>query len=92
MTVTQFLSKMPFPMNSFTSSPNPVYMNAAWEATLDKSVLVFFSSLHFSQKTSVACARMRPTRNLITSRLRSVEGACRKFSLIYVSIPALHRR
>ena len=75
ITVTQFLSKIPFPMNSLTSSLKDVYMNAAWLAIFATSALPFFSSVHFSKNTSVACARMTPTRNLITSRLRSMDGA-----------------
>ena len=92
MRVTQFRSKMPLPMNSFTSSLREVYIAAACAPILDTRVLAFFSSKHFSRKTSVACARMRPTRNLTTSRLRSVEGAWRKLSLMYVSIPAHVRK
>lgn len=73
---------MPLPMNSLTSSPNEVYIAAACALTLATSALPFFSSVHFSKKTSVACARIRLTKNLMTSRLRSVDGACRKFSLM----------
>lgn len=82
MTVTQFLSKMPLPMNSLTSSDSPVYRNAACAAIFATKAFPFFSSVHFSKKTSVAWASMIPTRNLMTSRLRSVDGACRKLSLM----------
>jgi hypothetical protein len=34
MTETQFLSMMPFPKNSLTSSPNAANINAAWAASL----------------------------------------------------------
>ena len=75
-------------MNSFTSSVNEVYMEAAWDPIFETRALPFFSSVHFSKNTSVACAKIMFTRNLTTSRLRSVDGAWRKFSLMYVSIPA----
>ena len=52
------------------------------------AALNFFSSTVFSINTSVACANMIPTKNLTTSLLKSVEGACKKLSLIYVNIPA----
>ena len=79
---------MPLPINSLTSSVNEVYSEAAWDPIFETKALLFFSFAHFSKNTSVACAKMIFTRNLTTSRLRSVDGAWRKFSLMYVSIPA----
>jgi hypothetical protein len=46
------------------------------------------SAICFSRKTSCACASIIDIRVLTVSRLRSVEGAWRKFSLMYVNMPA----
>ena len=75
-------------MNSLTSSLNELYMNAVCAPTFETRAFPFFSSVHFSKNTSVACAKIVFTKNLTTSRLKSVDGACKKFSLIYVSMPA----
>ena len=91
--VTQFLSNIPFPINSLTSSPSPPYSEAVLAATFASNALpIFFSCTAFSKNTSVACAIIMPERNFTTSRLKSVDGAWRKLSLMYVSIPAAVRK
>ena len=46
------------------------------------------SATCFSRNTSCACASVMWISVLTVSRLRSDEGACRKFSLMYVNMPA----
>lgn len=74
--------KTPLLTHSLTSSTMPAYRLEACVHSLLLSPAPLAPGAIVSTKTSVACAPMRPTSTLTTSRLRSVEGACRKLSLM----------
>lgn len=81
-------SKTPFATFSWTPSDAWEYSKLACDASFASIPLFLPSAICFSRSTSCACASMILMSVLTVSLLRSVEGACKKFSLMYVNMPA----
>lgn len=75
--------KTPLVCHSLTSSTRAAYaLETCMHSLLLRPALLPVAGPIVSTNTSEAWATMSPTSSLTTSLLRSVEGACRKFSLM----------
>lgn len=92
MRLLHSLMNTPLTTHSLASSTIPAYNPAALINSLLFNPAPLLPVPIVSTKTSVACALIKSTSTLTTSLLRSVLGACKKLSLMYVYIPAAQRR